>query len=104
MTDLDQTEPFAWFQHWMAEAETSEPSDPNAMTVVTVGPGGGLPRPAARVRVSRFAGPLRVLAEHAVQASRPDDIRAGTGWRMENWQAVPLMRSGGRRPVADRLA
>jgi pyridoxamine 5'-phosphate oxidase len=47
MTDTDQTEtdPFAWFQRWMTEAEASEPSDPNAMTVVTVGAGG---KPSAR--------------------------------------------------------
>jgi pyridoxamine 5'-phosphate oxidase len=40
-----ETDPFAWFARWMAEAEASEPSDPNAMTVVTVGADG---RPSAR--------------------------------------------------------
>jgi pyridoxamine 5'-phosphate oxidase len=47
MTEPDQTEtdPFAWFNRWMAEAEASEPSDPNAMTVATVGADG---KPSAR--------------------------------------------------------
>ena len=33
-SDID---PFDWFAAWMAEAETSEPNDPNAMTLATVG-------------------------------------------------------------------
>jgi pyridoxamine 5'-phosphate oxidase len=44
-TDHTETDPFAWFARWMAEAEAAEPSDPNAMTVVTVGAGA---RPSAR--------------------------------------------------------
>jgi pyridoxamine 5'-phosphate oxidase len=38
-------DPFARFNAWMAEAEASEPSDPNAMVVVTATPDG---RPSAR--------------------------------------------------------
>ena len=38
-------DPFARFQEWMAEAEASEPSEPNAMTVATTDAAG---RPAAR--------------------------------------------------------
>jgi pyridoxamine 5'-phosphate oxidase len=44
-TDQTETEPFTWFARWMTEAEAAEPSDPNAMTVVTVGSGG---KPSAR--------------------------------------------------------
>jgi pyridoxamine 5'-phosphate oxidase len=56
MTDTDQTEtdPFAWFHRWMAEAEVSEPSDPNAMTVVTVGPDG---KPSARTVLLKGVDP-----------------------------------------------
>lgn len=56
MTDINQTEtdPFAWFQRWMTEAEASEPSDPNAMTVVTVGPGG---KPSARTILLKGVDP-----------------------------------------------
>jgi pyridoxamine 5'-phosphate oxidase len=39
-------DPFKKFGSWYAEAEGSEPNDPNAMTVATVGEGG---RPAARI-------------------------------------------------------
>ena len=56
MTDTDQTEtdPFAWFGRWMAEAEASEPSDPNAMTVVTAGRGG---KPSARTILLKGVDP-----------------------------------------------
>ena len=56
MTQSDQTEtdPFAWFQRWMGEAEASEPSDANAMTVTTVGEGG---RPSARTVLLKGADP-----------------------------------------------
>jgi pyridoxamine 5'-phosphate oxidase len=56
MTNTDQTEtdPFAWFHRWMAEAEASEPSDPNAMTVVTVGSGG---KPSARTVLLKGVDP-----------------------------------------------
>ena len=48
MTDIEQneTDPFVWFQHWMADAVASEPSEPDAMTVTTVGADG---RPSARM-------------------------------------------------------
>lgn len=39
------TDPFARFRAWMADAEASEPSDANAMTVATATPDG---RPSAR--------------------------------------------------------
>ena len=53
-TDQTETDPFAWFQRWMAEAEISEPSDPNAMTAVTVGPGG---KPSARTVLLKGVDP-----------------------------------------------
>jgi len=45
MSDHPTNDPFAHFQDWYREAEASEPSDPNAMTVVTATPDG---RPSAR--------------------------------------------------------
>jgi pyridoxamine 5'-phosphate oxidase len=39
-------DPFKKFGNWFAAAESTEPGDPNAMTVATVGEGG---RPAARI-------------------------------------------------------
>ncbi len=45
-SNTDRSDPFIWFQDWMAEAKASEPSDPNAMTLATATPGG---MPAARI-------------------------------------------------------
>ena len=45
MTDAAFSEPFAQFRTWMADAEASEPNDPNAMTLATSTPDG---RPSAR--------------------------------------------------------
>ena len=45
MTDAAFSEPFAQFGAWMAEAEATEPNDPNAMTLATSTPDG---RPSAR--------------------------------------------------------
>ncbi len=42
---MSATDPFARFATWFAEAEASEPVDPNAMVVVTSAPDG---RPSAR--------------------------------------------------------
>lgn len=42
----DRSEPFARFSAWLAEATTTEPNDPNAMTLATATPDG---RPSARV-------------------------------------------------------
>ncbi|MGA3401379.1 MAG: pyridoxamine 5'-phosphate oxidase [Acetobacteraceae bacterium] len=44
-TSLLVTDPFARFREWMAEAEASEPTEANAMTVATATPDG---RPSAR--------------------------------------------------------
>jgi len=43
---MSQDDPFALFAAWMAEAEKSEPNDPNAMTLATVSADG---RPSARM-------------------------------------------------------
>ncbi|MDE2006754.1 MAG: pyridoxamine 5'-phosphate oxidase [Rhodospirillales bacterium] len=43
---MTATDPFAWFAAWMAEAEASEPNDPNAMTLATATPSGA---PSARM-------------------------------------------------------
>jgi pyridoxamine 5'-phosphate oxidase len=45
MSRVPHSTPFAQFATWMAEAEASEPNDPNAMTLATAAPDG---RPSAR--------------------------------------------------------
>jgi pyridoxamine 5'-phosphate oxidase len=75
MTSSDQTEtdPFAWFHAWMTEAEASEPSDPNAMTVVTVGPAG---KPSARIVLLKGVDP-RGFVFYTNTHSRKGDELAG---------------------------
>ncbi|MDE2582222.1 MAG: pyridoxamine 5'-phosphate oxidase [Rhodospirillales bacterium] len=48
------TDPFAWFLAWMAEAEATEPNDPNAMTVATSTPDGV---PSARILLLKEVDP-----------------------------------------------
>ena len=45
MSDAALSAPFAQFATWLADAEASEPNDPNAMTLATATPDG---RPSAR--------------------------------------------------------
>jgi pyridoxamine 5'-phosphate oxidase len=73
MTSPEHTDPFAWFQAWMTEAEAAEPSDPNAMTVVTVGPGG---KPSARTVLLKGVDP-RGFVFYTNTHSRKGDELAG---------------------------
>ena len=47
-------DPFSLFDEWFAEARTSEPNDPEAMTLATAGAGG---RPSVRVVLLKGHGP-----------------------------------------------
>src|SRR3954471_4031339 len=77
MTDTEPTEtdPFAWFQRWMAEAEASEPSDPNAMTVVTVGSGG---RPSARTILLKGVDPRGFVFYTNTHSRKGDELAASS--------------------------
>lgn len=68
-----ETDPFAWFQRWMAEAEASEPSDPNAMTVVTVGAGG---RPSARTILLKGVDPRGFVFYTNTHSRKGDELAA----------------------------
>ncbi|HYH17328.1 MAG TPA: pyridoxamine 5'-phosphate oxidase [Azospirillum sp.] len=46
MSDLDEQDPYAAFAAWMAEAEKTEPNDPNAMALATADAEG---RPSVRM-------------------------------------------------------
>jgi pyridoxamine 5'-phosphate oxidase len=70
MSDAD---PFARFARWYAEAEASEPSDPNAMTVVTATPDG---RPSARTILLKGVDP-RGFVFYTNKESRKSDELAG---------------------------
>ena len=72
-TQPAETDPFAWFQRWMSEAEVSEPSNPNAMTVVTVRADG---RPSARTILLKGVDP-RGFVFYTNTHSRKGDELAG---------------------------
>ena len=46
MTEFKETDPFKLFADWMAEAETTEPNDPNGMALATADAQG---RPSVRM-------------------------------------------------------
>lgn len=54
MRRMSQTDPFALFDTWLAEATVTEPVDPNAMTLATATPDG---RPSARMVLLKGADP-----------------------------------------------
>jgi pyridoxamine 5'-phosphate oxidase len=74
MTDIEQTEtdPFVLFHRWMTEAEASEPSDPNAMTVVTVGPDG---KPSARTVLLKGVDPRGFVFYTNTLSRKGDEMR-----------------------------
>jgi pyridoxamine 5'-phosphate oxidase len=77
MTSTDQTEtdPFAWFQRWMEQAKANEPSDPNAMTVATVGPGG---KPSTRTVLLKGADPRGFVFYTNSQSRKGDELRTNS--------------------------
>lgn len=51
---METTEPFSLFNEWFAQAQTSEPNDPNAMALATVGADG---MPSLRMVLLKGHGP-----------------------------------------------
>jgi pyridoxamine 5'-phosphate oxidase len=72
-TDQTETDPFAWFHRWMAEAEAAEPSDPNAMTVVSVAPGA---KPSARTVLLKGIDPRGFVFYTNTHSRKGDELRA----------------------------
>ena len=53
-SDIPETDPFALFDAWFAEAQGSEPNDPNAMALATATPDGA---PSVRMVLLKGHGP-----------------------------------------------
>ena len=70
-----ETDPFAWFQAWMREAEASEPSDPNAMALTTVGAEG---RPSARTVLLKGVDAQGFVFYTNTQSRKGDELRVNT--------------------------
>jgi pyridoxamine 5'-phosphate oxidase len=75
MSDTGQTEtdPFTWFRRWMTEAAATEPSDPNAMTVVTVAEGG---KPSARTVLLKAVDPRGFVFYTNTLSRKGDELSA----------------------------
>jgi len=67
------TDPYAWFDAWMTEAEASEPSDPNAMTVATTTPDGF---PSARIVLLKGTDPRGFVFFTNRESRKGDELRA----------------------------
>jgi len=67
------TDPFAHFQEWMAEAEKSEPSDPNAMTVVSTTLDG---KPSARTILLKGVDPRGFVFYTNKQSRKAGELAA----------------------------
>jgi pyridoxamine 5'-phosphate oxidase len=70
---LPDSDPFALFDAWFAEALASEPNDANAMALATATPDG---RPSARMVLLKGHGPEGFVFYTNVQSRKGEEIRA----------------------------
>lgn len=70
---MSATDPFALFASWFAEAEASEPSDPNAMIVVTTTPEG---RPSARTILLKGVDPRGFVFYTNKESRKAEELAA----------------------------
>ena len=70
-----ETDPFAWFQRWMRDAEASEPADPNAMAVTTVNAGG---RPSSRMVLLKGADLRGFVFYTNTQSRKGEELRVNS--------------------------
>ena len=68
-------DPFTHFSTWFAAAEASEPSDPNAMTVVTATPDG---KPSARTILLKGVDPRGFVFYTNKQSRKAGELAANT--------------------------
>jgi pyridoxamine 5'-phosphate oxidase len=68
-------DPYAHFSTWFAEAEANEPSDPNAMTVVTATPDG---KPSARTILLKGVDPRGFVFYTNKQSRKAGELAANT--------------------------
>ncbi len=66
-----ETDPFAWFAAWMAEAERAEPREANAMTLATATGDG---RPSARAVLLKGADPRGFVFYTNTQSRKAEEL------------------------------
>ncbi|KWV94795.1 pyridoxamine 5'-phosphate oxidase [Erythrobacter sp. AP23] len=70
---IPQSDPFALFEVWFAEAKESEPNDPNAMALATATPDG---LPSVRMVLLKGHGPDGFVFYTNVESRKGEQIRA----------------------------
>jgi len=73
MTDTQHDDPFALFAVWMAEAGASEPNDPNAMALATVGADGG---PSVRMVLLKGVDPRGFVFYTNLESRKGEQLAA----------------------------
>ena len=73
MTDTQHDDPFALFAVWRAEAGASEPNDPNAMALATVGADGG---PSVRMVLLKGVDPRGFVFYTNLESRKGEQLAA----------------------------
>lgn len=71
--EIPDTDPFATFDAWFAEARETEPNDPNAMALATATPGGA---PSVRMVLLKGHGPDGFVFYTNAHSRKGEEIRA----------------------------
>jgi pyridoxamine 5'-phosphate oxidase len=80
------TDPFALFDGWLAEAEASEPNDPNAMALATVGADG---RPSSRMVLLKGHDTNGFVFYTNLESRKAGDLAAtGTAALLFHWKSL----------------
>jgi pyridoxamine 5'-phosphate oxidase len=108
MAERPLSEPFQRFSDWMAEAERTEPNDPNACALATVATAPhGLPSPDVRVVLCKAWGPHGFVVYTNLESAKGRQLaacpRAALGF---HWKSLgrQVRLAGPAVPVADAAA
>jgi pyridoxamine 5'-phosphate oxidase len=94
-------DPIALFSHWLAEAQASEPNDPNAMALATVNAAG---QPSVRMVLLKGHGPEGFVFYTNLQGRKAADLAAnGHAGLLFHWKSLrrQVRVEGAVSPVSD---
>ncbi|MFM9977723.1 MAG: pyridoxamine 5'-phosphate oxidase [Sphingomonadaceae bacterium] len=104
MNDAITTDPIIRFQAWLAEAEASEPNDPNAMALATVNAAG---QPAVRMVLLKGLSAEGFVFYTNLESRKADDLRASANAALLfHWKTLrrQVRVEGPVAPVSDAEA